>query len=115
MNAVIVVIWIFLAFIVFNAVRKDIKFPEMLLGYTMDLDEVEKKFVWPMEKVEKGERVRVLVPKGSDKPDLEGFREMGIDRIWVTPKIPFIIALTGGFILSTFIGNLFMAAMGVGA
>ena len=113
MNAVIVVVWIFLAFIVYNTVKGDIRVPEMLLGYTMDLDLVEKKFVWPMERVEDGKRVRILFPKSGKEPSLDDFRKMGTERIWVTPKIPFIVALTGGFLLSVIVGNIFMAVMGI--
>ena len=113
MNAVIVVVWILLAFIAYNAVKGDIRMPEMLLGYTMDVDAVEKKFVWPMERVVDGRRVRTLFPKGGRESRLDDFRDLGIERIWVTPKIPFIVALTGGFLLSIFIGNIFMSVMGM--
>lgn len=113
MNGVIFVIWIFLAFFIFNATRKDVKMPEMLLGYRMDIAQAEKTFVWPMEKVVDGKRVRVLFPKNVEEDTLEILKKYGAKRIWVTPKIPFIVALTGGFIVSVFFGNVFWGIMGL--
>jgi len=113
MNGVIFVIWIFFAFLIFNAIKKDIKMPEMLLGYKMDIKQAEKTFVWPMEKVVDGKRVRVLFPKNVEEDTLEKLKKHGAKRIWVTPKVPFIVALTGGFIVSVFFGNVFWGIMGL--
>jgi preflagellin peptidase FlaK len=109
MNSVLFVVWAFLAFLVFNAVRKDFGFPEMILGYKMDIVEVEKKFVWPMERIVEGERVIVLFPKKKEDDSLKKLKEEGVLRIWITPKIPFILFLTASFIISVFLGNLFIA------
>jgi preflagellin peptidase FlaK len=109
MNSVIFVVWAFLAFFVFNAAKKDFGFPEMILGYKMDIEEVEKKFVWPMERIVDEERVLVLFPKKNDPDSLKRLKEEGVKRIWITPKIPFIVFLTAGFIISVFLGNLFVA------
>jgi preflagellin peptidase FlaK len=113
MNSVLFVIWVFLGMIVYNAARKDLGFPEMLLGYKMNIGEVEKKFVWPMERVVDGERVLVLFPRKVDQESIVKLKEMGVKRIWVTPKIPFIIFITGGFIISAILGNVFAAMMGL--
>jgi preflagellin peptidase FlaK len=109
MNSVLFVVWAFLAFFVFNAARKDFGFPEMILGYRMNISEIERKHVWPMERIVNGERVLVLFPKKNDDDSLIALKEEGILRIWVTPKIPFIVFLTAGFIISVFLGNLFIA------
>ncbi len=112
MNAVLFVIWVFVALLVYNAARRDFGMPEMLLGYKMNIDDVKNKFVWPMERMENEERVMVLFPKSTDQKSLQKLKELGVERIWITPKIPFIVALTAGFVLSAFIGNIFAAAMG---
>jgi preflagellin peptidase FlaK len=109
MNSVLFAVWVFLANPVFNAARKDFGFPEMIFGYKMDITEVEKKFVWPMERIVDGERVLVLFPKKNDEDSLKKLKDEGVLRIWVTPKIPFIVFLTAGFIISVFLGNLFIA------
>ena len=91
-----------------NLVRKDFGFPEMFLGYRMDLKDVPKKFVWPMEAVREDEVVLVLFPKRSDdvKVELAKLKAKGLERIWVTPKDPFIIPMTLGIIFSAVVGNL---------
>jgi preflagellin peptidase FlaK len=113
MNSVFFIIWVLLGFIVFNATRGDFGFPEMLLGYRMDIDEVEKKFVWPMERIVEGERVMILFPRKTDDESLIKLKEMDVKRIWVTPKIPFIVFITAGFAISVFLGNVFAAMMGL--
>lgn len=113
MNSVLFVIWAFLAFLFYNSAKRDFGFPEMLLGYKIDIREVEKKFVWPMERIVKGERVMVLFPKRNDDESLEKLKELGVKRIWVTPKMPFILFLTAGFMISAFIGNLFVGIIGL--
>jgi preflagellin peptidase FlaK len=91
-----------------NLVRKDFGFPEMFLGYRMDIADVQKNFVWPMEAVQDNEVVLVLFPKrsGDVKAELAKLKEKGLERIWVTPKDPFIIPMTLGIIFSVFVGNI---------
>ena len=93
-----------------NLARRDFGFPEMFLGYRMDIADVPKKFVWPMEAVREDEIVLVLFPKRSGKitDELLKLRAKGLDRIWVTPKDPFIIPMTLGIVMSVIIGNLVM-------
>ena len=81
--------------------------PEMLLGYRMDVKEAEKTFVWPMEKVVDGKRVRVLFPKNIEDDTLAKLREHGAKRIWVTPKIPFIIPIFVGTLVAALVGTVF--------
>ena len=91
-----------------NLARGDRSFPEMFLGYRMDIADVPKRFVWPMEVVRDGEVVLMLFPKrtGDVKEELARLREKGLERIWVTPKDPFIIPMTLGIIFSVVVGNL---------
>jgi preflagellin peptidase FlaK len=112
MNSVIFVIWVLLAFLLFNASKKDFGFPEMFIGYRMDINDVENRFVWPMERVVDGERVIVLLPKITDRNSLGQLKEMGVNKIWVTPKIPFIVAIAGGFVLTIFVGNIIGSVIG---
>lgn len=113
MNSVLFVIWIFLVLLIYNSAKGNFGFPEMLLGYKMDMEDVEKKHVWPMERIKDGERVLVLFPKSTDSESLKELKKLDIKRIWVTPKIPFIAVLTVGFVISVFIGNIFGAIFGL--
>ncbi|MEW5936855.1 MAG: A24 family peptidase C-terminal domain-containing protein [Candidatus Thermoplasmatota archaeon] len=107
MNAALVASLFPICNLVRNALRGDTAFPEALLGYRMRVDDAGKRFVWPMERLEDGERVLVLFP--SRKRDytevLRRLKDAGIEEIWVTPKQPFIVAISAGFILSLLIGN----------
>ena len=73
-----------LSVIIRNLIRGDTKMPNMLIGYKMNRSDTEHSHIWPM----KGET-------GSDADD----------RIWVTPKIPFIIPITAAAVFVAFIGN----------
>ena len=104
-----VVIPILLLFL--NAVRRDAKFPAMLLGYRMDVAEARKKFVWPMERLAEGKIRFVYFPRDEDN-DAQIYDELeasGVKRIWVTPKIPFLIPITASIVFSVIVGNIIFA------
>ncbi|MBI4999963.1 MAG: hypothetical protein HZB92_00325 [Euryarchaeota archaeon] len=107
MDAALATLVVPLVNLVRNAARRELSMPEALFGYKMKLLEVPKRFVWPMERVENGERVVVLFPsKIRDyREDLIKLRDAGADRIWVTPKLPFIVAILAGFVLALVLGN----------
>jgi len=67
-----------------NVRRGDKKVPNMFLGYRMDADAAGKAHVWPMD--------------ADAMPDGEG-------KIWVTPKIPFIVPITASVIITVVVGN----------
>ncbi len=109
MNAAIIsVVVVSLSLFFKNLARGDKGFPEMFMGYMMDIDDIPKSFVWPMEKIIDGEHVLVLKPKRTDdvKAELNALKEQGLTRIWVNPKIPFIIPMLLGIIFSVVVGNL---------
>ena len=108
LNAVLIQIVLPIGFIIYNAYKRDLSFPQCFFGYKMDIDKVKKKFVWLMEKIVDDEYVLVLFPKKKDdmEEEIKKLKEAKIERVWVTPQIPFIVPITIGFIISFFIGNL---------
>ncbi|MCD6275309.1 MAG: peptidase A24 [Thermoplasmata archaeon] len=90
---------------IFNLLRGDFGFPEMFMGYRMPLEEVNRHHVWLMERVIDGEHVLYLSPSEHTKKDLESLKNIGRNRVWVQPKIPFIVFLTFGLICAYLIGN----------
>ncbi len=88
-----------------NLSRGDTGFPEMFIGYRIPVDEVDKHQVWLMERVVDGEHVLYVHPREHKKEDLEKLKEIGRDRVWVQPKIPFIVFITAGLILAYLVGN----------
>lgn len=106
-NSVIIFLFIPLSLFIFNAAKKNIEFPYCILGYKMSVETAKVKFVWPLEKIKDGKRKFVYVPKEFDIDDeLAEFEKAGINEIWVTPKIPFMIPLFIGFIVSFILGDI---------
>ncbi|MEF8879771.1 MAG: A24 family peptidase C-terminal domain-containing protein [Candidatus Thermoplasmatota archaeon] len=99
-NALILFLFIPIGLFIYNLSQKNIKIPQSFLGYKMDIQQARKKYVWPMEQIdENGEKKSVYMPKEYDiDEELDRFEEHNIEKIWVTPKIPFMIPLLFGFI-----------------
>jgi preflagellin peptidase FlaK len=66
-----------------NIMRGDTKFPKLFTGYRMDATKAQNSHVWTMDENEVAD---------------DG-------RIWVTPKIPFIVPITAAAIFLVFAGN----------
>ncbi|MCX6650239.1 MAG: hypothetical protein NT131_01065 [Methanomassiliicoccales archaeon] len=111
-NGAILTLLVPIAMLLVNLLRRDLRFPLMLFGVRMDLEEAKKKHVWPMEKVVDGQSHSVLFPRGDDEGDWESLRAAGVVRPWVTPKVPFLIPLTLAILFSLLVGNLLLYAMG---
>jgi len=88
-----------------NILKGDTGFPEMFIGYRLSIDEVNKKHVWLMERVENGEHVLYVHPKEHTVEDLIQLKKIGRERVWVQPKIPFIIFITIGLMAAYLLGN----------
>lgn len=73
--------------------------------------------VWLRERGYTGERRVVLFPKRltADEmaADLSILKHEGVERAWVTPKMPFMVAILFGYVVSFLFGNLLLALMDV--
>ena len=106
-NSVILFLFIPLSLLLFNIAKRNIQLPYALLGYKMDLSKAREKFVWPLEKIVDGKRKFIYIPKYFEIEDeLDEFEKNGINKIWVTPKIPFMIPLIAGFICAFVLGDI---------
>ncbi len=88
-----------------NLIRGDVGFPEMFMGYMLPIDNVDRHHVWLMERVVDGEHVLYLSPDDHKREDIEALRKIGRKRVWVQPKIPFVVFITVGLILAYLLGN----------
>lgn len=106
-NAALLTISVPISLFIYNLAKGDRKFPVMFFGYKEKVENVRFKFVWPLEFIEENKRRLSLFPKASDSSefDVEAFRRMGVEKIWVTPKIPFLIPITVSLVVSSVIGN----------
>lgn len=94
----------------YNLARRDLRFPTMFLGYRISIDRAEASFVWIVDRVRQdGSLGQVLFPSriGEDQygENVRRLREQGRSRVWVTPKIPFMLPLLGGFVAAFLLGD----------
>lgn len=94
-------------YLVRNLLRGDRKLPQALVGYRMDLAEIPKRRVWLLEYYEGGAYRLRTQPRRSDdlEADLAELRARGVERPWVTPKLPFLVVAAAGLPLSAWVGN----------
>lgn len=106
-TAAIIVALAPLGFLVMNAIKRDFRFPQLLLGYKADADAVGSKHVWLMERVSAGRHVFYTRPKRDEDlaRELQALKTAGHGRVWVTPKIPFIVPLFLGLLICALLGN----------
>ncbi|HLE48181.1 MAG TPA: A24 family peptidase C-terminal domain-containing protein [Candidatus Thermoplasmatota archaeon] len=100
-----------LALLAYNLVRADLRFPTMFLGYTMPRERAAAEFVWIVDRVDaSGRRRQALFPSRTSDEDyvanLDRLRAAGVERVWVTPKIPFMLPLLFGFIAAFLLGDI---------
>jgi preflagellin peptidase FlaK len=108
-NALVLFLAIPISLIFYNSIKKNIEFPHMFMGYKMSIKKAKKTFVWPLERIKDGKRKFYYMPKEFDtNKELKLFEKEGIKEIWVTPKVPFMIPILAGFILSILLGDILM-------
>ncbi len=108
LNASILFLFSPLVFLLHNIRSRSVEFPQCLFGYRVDIRRVPR-FTWLMERLE-GDEVRLsLFPKKSEnkREVIRQLREFGLEEVWVTPQIPFIVPLCLGFVISFVVGNVF--------
>lgn len=90
-----------------NAAGGSVRMPHMFLGYRKDSARVKLKKEWLLEVPdEAGQPKRVRKLGSSDEEAaLTRIKELGWKRIWVSPKIPFILPLTAGLLFVLLFGN----------
>lgn len=96
-------------FLLLNMTRKSLKFPQCLFGYKLPVDEFHEKFVWLLEIEKDGRRKMVLSPPREKKEEEEHLNKLidaGERKIWVQPKIPFLVPATIGYLVAFLFGNM---------
>jgi len=106
LNAAFLFVFVPLALFAYNASRGHVKAPEGFFGIKVPIGAVPK-FAWLMDRIVAGRHVVYLMPRAETnrEDDLRALREAGFREVWVTPQVPFIVALAVGFVLSFLVGN----------
>lgn len=114
-NAVLLALIVPVLLLARNAMRRTLRFPRALVGYPVPIAAVPRH-VWLMDRVEDGRTVfRIMPPRTDDREEqLRLLRARGVDRVWVTPQIPFLLAMLGGYALAISLGNVLLFALRAG-
>ncbi|MGM0405279.1 MAG: A24 family peptidase C-terminal domain-containing protein [Thermoplasmatota archaeon] len=105
LNAAILALFLPVYYVVKNLKNGDLEFPQMFFGYKHQVDEIKDSFVWPMEYYVGNKRKIKLFPRGVTDDKLDSLKEKGLEKAWVTPKIPFLVFIFLGYLISYIIGN----------
>lgn len=102
--------------LLWNLAHGDARLPHAFLGRKKRAADVQRGHDWPMEVVDErgARRTRLFASRMSDDQIAEAFarvQALGDERVWVTPKIPFLIPLLAGFLLAFFVGDLMLGGM----
>jgi archaeal preflagellin peptidase FlaK len=94
-----------------NLARGEFEFPRGFSGYTIPVRELPERFVWLKDP---------LLARGEDEAEtseedreirVRAARELearGVERVWVTPQIPFLVLLAVGAVAALLAGNLIL-------
>lgn len=75
-------------------------------GYLMPVADVQDAFVWPAEDLVNGVRVRCGIPDDEDAGRIcREYQDAGIDKMFVTPMMPFIVPIAAALITIMLFGN----------
>lgn len=103
-------------FLVANVARGHLAFPAALLGTPRPLEAARRSHVWPMQVADpatpRGLRWRYWQRIGGGlEAEYEALERAGVQRVWVTPKVPFLVPLACGWAVAWTHGNLLLAAL----
>lgn len=84
--------------------------PATFLAVPLPRSVAHQRFVWPMEHVEEDRvRRRLMPPRGEDLDErYEALAVHGVETVWATPKVPFVVPLFGGLLLAAWQGDLIL-------
>lgn len=114
-NAAIIVAFMPVAFAVRNLAAGEFEFPLAFLGYKLDAEDAKARQVWLMERVEEGVHRRYTRPRRDEQLAEEIDKLIAADhrRVWVTPKVPFIIPMAASLVFTAVVGNILVIIMGI--
>ncbi|MEM0343474.1 MAG: A24 family peptidase C-terminal domain-containing protein [Thermoplasmata archaeon] len=107
-NASVFTLLVPLALLLRNALTGNMRLPYALVGYLTDAATLKGKHVWLMEHMtERGHEMHMR-PRRSEDLEAEASKliEAGHARVWVTPKIPFVVFLLASIVFTVVLGNL---------
>ncbi|KYC45184.1 MAG: Preflagellin peptidase [Candidatus Methanofastidiosum methylothiophilum] len=119
-NALIISIFLPIFILIYNLSRKDSpkeydsgkikKILAMLVGYRLETEKLSEKF-YPLEEFKEGKR-RIKLFIGDLDFDINKYKkelkDKGIETLWATPGLPFIVPITFGYFIAIFFGDIML-------
>lgn len=114
-HAAIIVAFMPAVFALRNFVAGEFAFPYGFVGYRMDAEAAKTRQVWLMETMEDGAHRMHTRPRREERlsEEIDQLVSAGHRRIWVTPKVPFIIPMTIALAFTAVVGNILVVIMGL--
>lgn len=115
-NSLLAFLLVPLALVVWNAAHGDLRFPHLVLGVRRAGRDVRRGHAWPMETLDaEGRRTTRLfgsrMAASEVDEQFERIQALGDQKVWVSPKVPFMIPLLVGFIAAFTLGDLMTAGI----
>ena len=94
-----------------NIARGEFRFPRGFSGYTIAVRDLPDRFVWLKDPMSAESREEALT-ETAEEDRLERVRAAqeleakGVERVWVTPQIPFLVLMAVGAVAALLAGNL---------
>jgi preflagellin peptidase FlaK len=115
-NALLLFLVVPLGFLVWNLAHGDVRLPHAVLGVRREAKRVRQGHVWPMEVFDaEGKRRTRFFPSRMSQAEVDELFDrlhaLGRERVWVTPKVPFMLPLLAGFVAAFFVGDLMLNGM----
>jgi preflagellin peptidase FlaK len=111
MDAALLAVVIPIGIAVRNVARAEFRFPAGFAGYTIAVRDLPNQFVWLKDPLSKEGRSEVAAETSEDdrQERIRAARELeaqGVERVWVTPQIPFLMLMAAGAVAALLAGNL---------
>lgn len=115
-NGLIVAALFPLSVLIYNIVRRDFGLLMFLGAVKLRADRFDETIFWPHLFIDdQGERnTRLFLARISSREmdeNIARIRTLGAERIWVTPRLPFLIPIAIGYALAFFVGDLMLALL----
>lgn len=115
-NSLLLFLAIPLSLAAWNLAHGDARFPHLFLGVKRKAKDVRRGHAWPMEVVtEDGTRkTRLMASRMSEEEiaaTFERVQALGDEKVWVSPKIPFMVPMLLGFVATFAAGDLLFALL----
>ena len=117
-DAAVLVVLSPLVFLAISVRRGPVRLPEALFGYPVAPDDVDASRAWLMYELDgAGQLRRHLWPRRSRAATeareraLAHLRAQGEQRVYVSPKVPFMVPMLAGLLVAAFVGNLVLASV----